>query len=228
MAEAFAWAYPSPMGLAALVLGYLLGSIPFGIIQTRLTGGPDLRTIGSGNIGATNVLRTGRKGIAAATLLLDMLKGTVAVLLVYEVAKRFPAYAKTEDFLAAIGYGVVTTAQVATELSKTPLPDVLQPTKAAPSKPMTARFQITGVGDLYTTLATCCKPVNGDQIVGYVPRGRGITVHRADCPNLVNLPDPERLIQVLTPSISNAPPTMKVRSATPGTMRASASTALGP
>jgi glycerol-3-phosphate acyltransferase PlsY len=70
-----------PMLLAALVLGYLLGSIPFGLLLTRLTGGPDIRNIGSGNIGATNVLRTGRKGLAAATLLADMLKGTAAVLL---------------------------------------------------------------------------------------------------------------------------------------------------
>jgi len=81
MAEAFAWAFSGPMGLAALVLGYLLGSIPFGIILTRLSGGPDLRTIGSGNIGATNVLRTGNKKLAALTLLGDMLKGTAAVLL---------------------------------------------------------------------------------------------------------------------------------------------------
>ncbi len=66
--------------LLAFAFGYLLGSIPFGILLTRATGGPDLRTIGSGNIGATNVLRTGRKGLAAATLLCDMLKGTVAVL----------------------------------------------------------------------------------------------------------------------------------------------------
>ena len=57
----------------------MLGSIPFGVLLTRATGGPDLRSIGSGNIGATNVLRTGRKGLAAATLLCDMLKGTVAV-----------------------------------------------------------------------------------------------------------------------------------------------------
>ena len=63
----------------ALVFGYLCGSIPFGVILTRLAGAPDLRSIGSGNIGATNVLRTGRKGLAAATLLGDMLKGTVAV-----------------------------------------------------------------------------------------------------------------------------------------------------
>ncbi len=64
---------------AALVFGYLLGSIPFGLILTRLAGTEDLRSIGSGNIGATNVLRTGRKGLAAATLVCDMLKGTLAV-----------------------------------------------------------------------------------------------------------------------------------------------------
>ena len=65
----------------AFVLGYLLGSIPFGLVLTRLAGTEDLRSIGSGNIGATNVLRTGRKGLAAATLLLDALKGTVAVII---------------------------------------------------------------------------------------------------------------------------------------------------
>jgi glycerol-3-phosphate acyltransferase PlsY len=65
----------------ALVIGYLLGSIPFGLVLTRLAGTPDLRSIGSGNIGATNVLRTGRKGLAAATLILDMLKGTAAVVI---------------------------------------------------------------------------------------------------------------------------------------------------
>ena len=65
----------------AAVLGYLLGSIPFGLILTRLAGTQDLRSIGSGNIGATNVLRTGRKGLAAATLIGDALKGTVAVLI---------------------------------------------------------------------------------------------------------------------------------------------------
>ena len=67
--------------IAALALGYLLGSIPFGIIFTRLAGTPDIRAIGSGNIGATNVLRTGSKGLAALTLVLDMAKGAVAVLL---------------------------------------------------------------------------------------------------------------------------------------------------
>ena len=70
-----------PALLGALAIGYLFGSIPFGLLLTRFCGGPDIRGIGSGNIGATNVLRTGRKGLAAATLLADMLKGTAAVLL---------------------------------------------------------------------------------------------------------------------------------------------------
>ena len=65
----------------ALLIGYLLGAIPFGVLLTRMAGAGDLRAIGSGNIGATNVLRTGRKGLAAATLLLDMAKGAAAVLL---------------------------------------------------------------------------------------------------------------------------------------------------
>jgi glycerol-3-phosphate acyltransferase PlsY len=64
---------------ATLILGYLLGSIPFGVLLTRAGGAGDLRHIGSGNIGATNVLRTGRKGLAAATLLLDVAKGAAAV-----------------------------------------------------------------------------------------------------------------------------------------------------
>ncbi|MCB1438394.1 MAG: glycerol-3-phosphate 1-O-acyltransferase PlsY [Nitratireductor sp.] len=69
------------MAFGALAFGYLLGSIPFGLILTRMAGLGDVRSIGSGNIGATNVLRTGNKKIAAATLAADMLKGTVAVLI---------------------------------------------------------------------------------------------------------------------------------------------------
>jgi glycerol-3-phosphate acyltransferase PlsY len=85
----------------SLVLSYLLGSIPFGVILTRLGGAGDLRTIGSGNIGATNVLRTGRKGLAAATLLLDMAKGAVAVLLVTHL---FPGNALLAAAGAFIGH----------------------------------------------------------------------------------------------------------------------------
>ena len=71
---------PAAIAILALAVGYLFGSIPFGVILTRLAGTQDLRQIGSGNIGATNVLRTGRKDLAAATLVGDMLKGTAAVL----------------------------------------------------------------------------------------------------------------------------------------------------
>jgi glycerol-3-phosphate acyltransferase PlsY len=72
---------PDALLPVALIFGYLCGSIPFGIILTRLAGTQDLRSIGSGSIGATNVLRTGRKSLAAGTLLGDLLKGTVAVIL---------------------------------------------------------------------------------------------------------------------------------------------------
>src|SRR5207302_1962945 len=74
------WSLALPYYLAALAFGYLIGSVPFGLVLTRVAGTADLRSIGSGNIGATNVLRTGHKGLAAATLLCDVLKGTAAVL----------------------------------------------------------------------------------------------------------------------------------------------------
>jgi glycerol-3-phosphate acyltransferase PlsY len=112
--------------LFALVLSYLLGSIPFGLILTRLSGGGDLRSIGSGNIGATNVLRTGNKGLAAATLLLDAAKGFLAVWL---VARWFPASAAMSALAAVVGHcfpvwlrfkggkGVATTLGVALGLA---------------------------------------------------------------------------------------------------------------
>lgn len=81
MPDPISWQVALPYLIAALVFGYLLGSIPFGLIITRLAGKGDVRNIGSGNIGATNVLRTGSKKLAALTLLGDALKGTVAVLL---------------------------------------------------------------------------------------------------------------------------------------------------
>jgi acyl phosphate:glycerol-3-phosphate acyltransferase len=77
------WSLALPYYAAAFGFGYLLGSIPFGLLITRLAGTQDLRTIGSGNIGATNVLRTGRKELAALTLICDALKGTVAVLIAF-------------------------------------------------------------------------------------------------------------------------------------------------
>lgn len=105
-----------------LLLGYLLGSVPFGLILTRLTGAGDLRAIGSGNIGATNVLRTGRKGLAAATLLLDLLKGLAAVLIAAHLWPEGAPLAALGAFLGHCfpiwlkfrgGKGVATTAGVA-------------------------------------------------------------------------------------------------------------------
>ena len=77
-----------PEYAAVFVFGYLCGSIPFGVLLTRLAGAPDIRTVGSGNIGATNVLRTGRKALAAATLAGDILKGTAAVAITVAVLGR--------------------------------------------------------------------------------------------------------------------------------------------
>ncbi|HML07901.1 MAG TPA: glycerol-3-phosphate 1-O-acyltransferase PlsY [Xanthobacteraceae bacterium] len=91
---------PAYADAAAFVFGYLCGSIPFGILLTRLAGGPDLRAIGSGNIGATNVLRTGRRGLAAATLIGDMLKGTAAIVLTnYFLGREFAIVAAVAAFL---------------------------------------------------------------------------------------------------------------------------------
>ncbi len=81
MPDPISWEFAGPYLLAAFAGGYLLGSIPFGLLLARLAGLGDIRKLGSGNIGATNVLRTGRKGLAAATLLLDGGKGAGAVLL---------------------------------------------------------------------------------------------------------------------------------------------------
>src|SRR3984885_7934928 len=89
-----------PFCALALAFGYLCGSIPFGVLLTRLAGGPDLRSIGSGNIGAPKVLRTGRKGLAAGTLFGDMLKGTFAVLLArYVLGEDFAIPAAVGAFL---------------------------------------------------------------------------------------------------------------------------------
>ena len=85
---------------AALIFGYLCGSIPFGVVLTRVAGAPDLRSVGSGNIGATNVLRTGRKVLAATTLAGDILKGTVAVVVIgFVFSREATLYAALGAFL---------------------------------------------------------------------------------------------------------------------------------
>ncbi len=93
----YLWLAPA----GALLLGYLLGSVPFGVILTRAAGAGDLRQIGSGNIGATNVLRTGRKGLAAATLVLDAAKGAAAVLIAEWL---FPGQAVVAAAAAFLGH----------------------------------------------------------------------------------------------------------------------------
>jgi GTP pyrophosphokinase len=113
-----------------------------------------------------------------------------------DVAKQFPLYQKVDDFLAAIGYGAVTPQQIATRLAEHEDREVLATTSAPTTPKLPPSLQVTGVGDLYTRLASCCKPVYGDQIIGYVTRGRGITVHRLDCHNVVHVDDPDRLVQV--------------------------------
>ncbi len=112
--------------LLALTLGYAMGSIPFGLLLTRFAGAGDLRTIGSGNIGATNVLRTGRRGLAAATLVLDAAKGAAAVLLAEAVQPGLGTVGALAAFLGHCyplwlrfrgGKGVATMLGIALALS---------------------------------------------------------------------------------------------------------------
>lgn len=107
--------------IAGLLLGYMLGSIPFGLLLTKASGGGDIRNIGSGNIGATNVLRTGRKGLAALTLLLDLLKGFVAVFIATHYLPGGAAFAAAGAFFGHLypvwlgfkgGKGVATYAGI--------------------------------------------------------------------------------------------------------------------
>src|SRR5258707_14390374 len=96
------WPFALPYAVAALAIGYLLGSIPFGLILTRCAGLGDIRAIGSGNIGATNVLRTGKKNLAALTLLLDALKGAAAVMIGRSFA---PVFGLIAGAAALLGHG---------------------------------------------------------------------------------------------------------------------------
>jgi GTP diphosphokinase / guanosine-3',5'-bis(diphosphate) 3'-diphosphatase len=113
-----------------------------------------------------------------------------------EVFKHFPRYTRLDDFLAAIGYGAVSlqaiTAKVA-EVTEEPHLPAVQP--AQPARTVTG-LSVQGVGDLLTNLARCCKPMPGDEIIGFITRGKGITVHRVDCPNIRHEPEKERIIGV--------------------------------
>ena len=118
----FMWIEP----ILAVLFGYLLGSVPFGLLLTRMSGGGDLRDVGSGNIGATNVLRTGNKAIAALTLLLDIGKGAAAVYLASQVSTGLGVLAGMGAFLGHLypvwlrfdgGKGVATLLGIVTALS---------------------------------------------------------------------------------------------------------------
>jgi len=112
-----------------------------------------------------------------------------------EIASLFK-FAKVDDFLAAVGYGDISPAQIANKIDDATTKGDRLKLKAIPEAAV-SDITVDGVGDLLTRLAVCCKPVPGDAIVGYITRGKGITVHRADCGNVVNLTDTERLIPVL-------------------------------
>lgn len=110
-----------------------------------------------------------------------------------ELAELFKR-ASVDDFLAAIGYGDISTHQVATKLAvqqEKPLPEVAPSKQGAPPA-----VQVMGVGDLLTHIAPCCKPLPGEDIIGYVSRSKGISVHRRDCSNIAHIDEKERLIEV--------------------------------
>ena len=115
-----------------------------------------------------------------------------------QIAKQF-SFDKVDDFMAAIGAGDINAPQIAGRISDLTKPreEVLEfpPARTAPMGP-TGDVRVLGVGDLLTNLAHCCHPLPGDRIVGYITRGRGVTVHRQDCPNILRVNDRERLIEV--------------------------------
>ncbi len=101
-----------------------------------------------------------------------------------------------DDFLAAIGSGGVTAHQLAIKLADEPEPLQAMPKVLPAEKPNILGIQVLGVGDLLTRLAACCNPLPGDDIIGFITRSQGITVHRKDCTNIINLKERERLIEV--------------------------------
>jgi GTP diphosphokinase / guanosine-3',5'-bis(diphosphate) 3'-diphosphatase len=122
-------------------------------------------------------------------------------------------FSNWDDFLAAIGYGGVSTSSIAKkiggliqeeEAANEPPPPL--PTKQAPAQLGGPGLRVLGVGNLLTTMARCCNPVPGDQIVGYVTRSRGVTVHRADCHNVLNEDEQERLVEVEWGTVSKLYP----------------------
>ncbi len=112
-----------------------------------------------------------------------------------ELAKMFH-YDSLEDFLAAIGYGGITSHQIASKLAAEQEQQPSGSPGAAPPKPPLSSIKVLGVGDMVTQLAQCCRPVPGDKIIGYITRGRGVSIHRQDCYNVKHVDDRERLVSV--------------------------------
>jgi guanosine-3',5'-bis(diphosphate) 3'-pyrophosphohydrolase len=108
-------------------------------------------------------------------------------------------FEEMDEFLAALGYGGISLHQIATRLAPLvqPQKEIEEQPVEAPQGPVyTANIEVLGTGDLLTQLARCCNPVPGDDIVGYVTRSRGVTVHRRDCGNVLREDEKERLVEV--------------------------------
>ncbi|OGO57998.1 MAG: (p)ppGpp synthetase [Chloroflexi bacterium RBG_19FT_COMBO_47_15] len=113
-----------------------------------------------------------------------------------EETSRLFNYESSDDFLAAIGYGGITPHQLALKLAIEPEETLAVTKTVRTEKTTTTGIQVLGVGDLLTQLARCCDPLPGDHIIGYITRSQGITVHRKDCINVINVEDKKRLIEV--------------------------------
>ena len=110
------------------------------------------------------------------------------------IAKLF-SYDTLDEFYAALGYGGVTAQQIAAKLSPEQ-PEVVKPTGVTSPKKSVASIRVLGAGDMLTSVAQCCNPVPGDEIIGFVTRNRGVSIHRKDCVNIINEEEKERLIEV--------------------------------
>ena len=110
------------------------------------------------------------------------------------IAKLF-SYDTLDEFYAALGYGGVTAQQIAAKLAPEQ-PEVVKPTGATAPKKSVTSIRVLGAGDMLTSLAQCCNPVPGDEIIGFVTRNRGVSIHRKDCVNIINEEEKERLIEV--------------------------------
>jgi len=118
----------------------------------------------------------------------------------HEAVAALFGYDKVDDFLARVGFGDIHSRQIAARVVEASRGEERTEQQIPPPSPIpdraTAGIQVLGTGGLLTRLARCCNPIPGEEIVGYVTRGRGITVHRRDCPNVLNVREPERLIEV--------------------------------